>query len=57
MIAKFPGRAKKVERKLKEKGILVRDRSFEPLLKDCLRIGIGTINQTKQLIKALKDIK
>lgn len=56
LIAKFPKRAKEVEEGLKERGILVRDRSAYPLLNDCLRIGIGTVKQTKQLIDALKEI-
>jgi len=56
LIAKFPKMSKEIENRLKEKGILVRDRSSYPLLKDCLRIGIGTVNQTKQLISALKEI-
>ena len=56
LIAKFPKRSKEIEDKLKEKGILVRDRSNDPLLKDCLRIGIGTVKQTEQLIAALKEI-
>lgn len=56
IIAKFPNRAKEIEQKLKERGILVRDRSNDPLLKDCLRIGIGTVKQTKELVNALKEI-
>ncbi len=56
LIAKFPKKSKEVETKLKEKGILVRDRSDYPLLNDCLRIGIGTVKQTRQLIHALKEI-
>ncbi|MBU0628939.1 MAG: histidinol-phosphate transaminase [Nanoarchaeota archaeon] len=56
LIAKFPKRSKEIEDKLKEKGILVRDRSSYPLLKDCLRIGVGTVKQTEQLISAIKEI-
>lgn len=57
LVAKFPKCADEIEKKLKEKGILIRNRSSYPLLKDCLRIGIGTVKQTKELIKALKEIK
>ncbi|HLC62672.1 MAG TPA: histidinol-phosphate transaminase [Candidatus Nanoarchaeia archaeon] len=42
--------------KLKEKGVLVRNRSSDPLLQGCVRITLGTIGQTKQLIKALRQI-
>ena len=55
LIAKFPKRAKEIEQKLKENGILVRDRSNYPLLKDCLRIGIGTVKQTQQFLAVLKE--
>jgi len=56
LIAKFPKRADEITAKLKEKGILVRNRSKYPLLTDCIRIGIGTVKQTKQLINTLKEI-
>ncbi|MBI2576889.1 histidinol-phosphate transaminase [Candidatus Woesearchaeota archaeon] len=42
-------------RKLKEKGILVRDRSADQLLDGCLRITLGTVKQTTQLIGALRQ--
>ncbi|MFH2027802.1 MAG: histidinol-phosphate transaminase, partial [Nanoarchaeota archaeon] len=54
-LAKFKN-APEVAEKLKEKGILVRDRSNYPLLSGCLRITIGSKNQMKQLINALKEI-
>lgn len=41
---------------LKQKGILVRNRTKDPLLKGCIRITIGTTEQTDFLIKALNDI-
>jgi len=56
LIAKFPKKADEVEEKLKERGILVRNRTAYPLLRDCLRIGIGTVKQTRQLVNALKEI-
>ena len=42
--------------KLKEKDILVRNRSSDPLLQGCVRITLGTVRQTMQLIKALRQI-
>jgi histidinol-phosphate aminotransferase len=56
LIAYFGKKSKEIQDALKEKGILVRDRSSYPLLDGCLRIGIGTKNQVKQLIDALKEI-
>jgi len=57
MIVKIGNKSREIEEKLREKGILVRDRSSYPLLAGCLRIGIGTKTQAKQLIQALKEIK
>ena len=42
---------------LKEKGIIVRNRSNVILCEDCLRITIGTPEQDKQLLTALKEYK
>ena len=39
---------------LKENGILVRDRSSDPLLDGCVRVTVGTKKQTLQLIRALR---
>ncbi|HZX44710.1 MAG TPA: histidinol-phosphate transaminase [Candidatus Nanoarchaeia archaeon] len=55
LIVKLPGKAKEIELELKQKGILVRNRSKDPLLNDCIRIGIGTVKQTEQFITALKE--
>lgn len=56
LVVKFVGKVDEVENALREREILVRNRSKYPLLKDCLRIGIGTVKQTRQLINALKEI-
>jgi len=56
LIVYFGKNCKRIEKGLKKKGILVRDRSNYPLLNGCLRIGIGTAEQTKKLISALKVI-
>ena len=42
---------------LLEKGIVVRNRSNQPLCKNCLRITIGTQPENQKLIKALKEIE
>ncbi|UCC91702.1 MAG: aminotransferase class I/II-fold pyridoxal phosphate-dependent enzyme, partial [Candidatus Aenigmatarchaeota archaeon] len=56
LIAKFGDKAPEIYRKLKERGILVRDRTKYPLLKGCLRIGIGTVKQTEIFLKGLEDV-
>lgn len=56
ILADFGGKAKYVKKQLNKKGILVRPRADIPLLKGCIRIGIGTKKQTKQLINALRKI-
>lgn len=42
---------------LREQGILVRDRSSYPLLEGCIRMGVGTRDQVRTLLDALKGIK
>ncbi|MGZ3940197.1 MAG: histidinol-phosphate transaminase [Flavisolibacter sp.] len=42
---------------LKGKGIIVRNRSNVILCEDCLRITVGTPDENKQLIQALKNYK
>ncbi|MEK6869746.1 MAG: histidinol-phosphate transaminase, partial [Nanoarchaeota archaeon] len=43
-------------KKLKEDGILVRDRSMDKLLGGCVRVTLGTREQTKKLIDAINKI-
>lgn len=43
-------------RQLLEKGIVVRNRSNQPLCKGCLRITVGTALENKTLIKVLKGL-
>ena len=38
------------------KGIVIRNRTKQPLCENCLRISIGTIEENTQLIKVLKQI-
>ena len=56
IIANFGESCNKVYEQLKEKRILVRNRTKYPLLKNCLRIGIGTREQCRQLINEIKNI-
>lgn len=39
-----------------EKGIVVRNRTTQPLCENCLRLTIGTVTENTQLMKALKEI-
>jgi histidinol-phosphate aminotransferase len=48
--------AKTVLKKLTEKNIIIRDRSTQPKLENCLRISIGTKEENKILLNALKEI-
>ncbi len=62
LLVKFED-AKHVQDKLLEKGIIVRDRSTQPNLQNCLRISIGNEEENDILweelrkIKGLKDLK
>jgi histidinol-phosphate aminotransferase len=47
--------ARKIYEYLSVKGIVVRDRSKVILCDDCLRITIGTTDENKQLLEALKN--
>jgi histidinol-phosphate aminotransferase len=51
------GQATQVYNYLKEKGIIVRNRSNVMLCEDCLRITVGTPEQDKQLLNTLKEYK
>jgi histidinol-phosphate aminotransferase len=42
-------------RQLKQEGILVRDRSMDKLLYGCVRVTLGTLEQTKRLIYAINN--
>jgi histidinol-phosphate aminotransferase len=43
-------------RGMRERGILVRDRSRDPGCEGCVRITIGSLKQTDQLLSALREI-
>jgi histidinol-phosphate aminotransferase len=56
LIANFGDSCDNIYEKLKQKDILVRNRTKDQLLKNCLRIGIGTKEQCNKFINTLKGI-
>ncbi len=48
--------SEKIKQTLAENGIIVRDRSADPLLNNCLRISIGTPEQNEKLLNVLKGM-
>jgi len=48
--------AKEIQKQLAEKGIVIRDRSTQPNLENCLRITIGTKEENDALFFELKNI-
>jgi len=49
--------ANKRYNQLIKKGIVVRNRTNQPLCKNCLRITVGTEEENRKLTKALKDLQ
>ena len=49
--------SEKIKQTLAGNGILVRDRSADPLLENCLRISVGTPEQNDKLLSVLKGMK
>jgi histidinol-phosphate aminotransferase len=54
ILVKLGGRAIEVRDALRAGGILVRDRSYEA--PGCVRITVGTREQTRRLLSALEEI-
>ncbi len=54
VLGRFGGRAIEVRDRLREQAILVRDRSYEAA--GCVRITVGTREQTRRLLAALEEI-
>jgi histidinol-phosphate aminotransferase len=54
VLGRFGARAIEVRDALRARGILVRDRSYEA--PGCVRITVGTREQTRQMLAALEDI-
>jgi histidinol-phosphate aminotransferase len=49
--------ASAVYHQLAQRGIIVRNRSSEPLLENCLRITVGTPEQNELLLKTLRELE
>jgi histidinol-phosphate aminotransferase len=49
------GDAARVTAYLRERGIIVRDRSAEPGCEGCVRITVGTSEQNQQLLQTLRE--
>ncbi|TFG00718.1 MAG: histidinol-phosphate transaminase [Promethearchaeota archaeon] len=56
LITNFEDACNYVYNKLRDREILVRNRTDYPLLENCLRLGIGTRKQSEKLIQAIKSI-
>jgi len=56
IIANLGNNCNRTYNELKERNILVRNRTDYPLLKNCLRISIGTTEQCQRLINELRNI-
>jgi len=48
--------AKNIQKTLADKGIIIRDRSSQPKLENCLRISIGTEEENDLLWESIKKI-
>ncbi len=48
--------ATEVYNQLAERGVIVRDRSSQPLLENCLRVSIGTKEQNDKFLKELREV-
>lgn len=48
--------AKTLYRELARRGIIVRDRSSEPMLENCLRVTVGTAEQNNLLLNTLNEL-
>jgi len=56
LLVKIGKRAKEVCRKLKQRGIIVRDRSSKKYLSGCVRITVRSPKENKLLINQLKEV-
>jgi histidinol-phosphate aminotransferase len=48
--------ARAIHQQLAQRGVIVRDRSSEPKLENCIRISVGTPEQNDILLTALKEL-
>lgn len=56
ILAYFGNKSELLCRELRNRGILVRDRSKSPLISGCVRLGIGTLEQSKMLVDEINRI-
>jgi histidinol-phosphate aminotransferase len=56
LLVKFKD-AKKIQKQLAEKGIIIRDRSSQPKLESCLRISIGSQEENDILWEEIRKLK
>jgi len=56
ILAYFGNKSKEIMDKLKQDGILIRDRSSDKMLNGCIRISLGTVEQTKKFLGHLKTV-
>src|SRR5262249_38424696 len=56
LLAYYPESGKIAKKLAEGSGIIIRDFSSRPLLKDCIRISVGTPQQNRLLIKTLTKI-
>ncbi len=52
----YPGASAIAKRLAEDNGIILRDFSSKPMLKDCLRVSVGILEQNRSLIAALSKI-
>jgi histidinol-phosphate aminotransferase len=45
-----------IQKEIAEKGIIIRDRSGQPKLMDCLRITVGTREENDKFLSALIEV-
>lgn len=48
--------AKAIQKALMEEGVIIRDRSSQPLLENCLRVTVGTHEENRTLLEKLEKI-
>ena len=46
--------ARKIHKELMDEGVIIRDRSSQPLLENCLRITVGTADENEKLLRGLE---
>ncbi len=56
LLVKLGPRAREVYRRLKERGVLVRDVSSSPGLEGCLRFTVGSAEENAALLSALREV-